>query len=344
MTKFTTLKPASGVAPTKRFSELRLFRGSIAKSSYPGEAYWHYKIEDVPNINKYHECNWDGVILIRGRHPNASKEWSEDSIRRNSSNFPDKGCAWIMVDVDGYDAQNSEQGVREYIKKELPTEFHSAACSIQFSASTGVHEKGELTKRGMNCHLTFFLDREVTNAEIKVWLKGRNVDMALYTSVQPHYVMDPIIGEGVDVRLNTRRIFIDGEPEVKVPNIEPQKLYVRHSLRRRNSRKSLLRELMTCDFIRHFIEVGVEAGAGRYTATRAFCHNVVLADRGDEIVDRALGGHKHENAVKRSLQHFDHPICCSTFLPEIEFTCPNFDGEKCKFGVTAPIAIAGRVK
>jgi hypothetical protein len=342
--KITKLIPISSASPTKRFV---VYHEELAVVAYPLEEHWTHEVIKTDTILDFHDYDLQGSIIIRGTpdSPPQSLAGHPDSSRRNTVNFPGKGCDWLMLDVDCFEGLScTEDGVRQFIRDVLPQVFQGVACSVQFSASAGIYENGEPIKAGLNCHITFALNRPLTNSEVKKWLSGLPVDMALYSPVQPHYVTDPQIEEGIDIRLEQRRIFINGTSAVNVPEIKLPPARRRKPIRRSKLNTPTLGQLMACDFIRHYVEVGVKPGEGRYAATRAFCHNVIHADRGVEIIGRALTGHKHENAVKRSLQRFNHPICCSTFLPSIKFNCPNFDGEKCKFGITAPIAIAGRVK
>jgi len=335
MPYFNVLVPSSGTTPTKSFLNTN---GEINVTPYPKENYWHHGVFNIPSIRTYHEQDWSGSVLIRGLHKHPCfNHFSNKSVRRRSEVFPEHDCCWVMVDVDEYSAPCTIDGVQQFIKNELPEQFRDAACSVQFSASAGIFQQGLPLKEGLNCHLTFFLNRPLNNPQVKQWLKGRPVDMALYTPVQPHYVTDPVIGKGVDLRLEHRRIFIDGHPEVKVPDITvPESQPYRTPPP--NQTRNTLRDVKHC----HFIQDVINNGAKGYVRTRAFCHNAALLQKGDEIINRVLTGYKNEEAIRRSLKSFSLPILCKTIVEDGGFECPSFCGDRCSTGARAPIAIAGR--
>jgi hypothetical protein len=338
MPQITVLQPADKTIPTKAF---KVENNELIVESYPRTLYWGHTTINPPHIKDYHEAyeKLQGCILIRGV-PHSPQDKS-----RRSKNFPDKGCDWLMIDIDSYNTACDENGVREYITSELADEFQNVACSVQFSASAGIYWSGKPLKPGLNCHITFFLDRQLTNPEVKQLLRNRRVDMALYTPVQPHYVTDPIIGDGIDLRLEQRTLFMDGDDVVQVPAIDiPPRGSSKKFTPRTNGREPTLRQLMKCDFVHHFLNGGVPDGDGRYAATRAFCHNIALAQRGSEIIDDVLIDYVNADAIRRSMERFQHPICCKTFLPDIAFECAKFNGECCSTGATAPIAIARWLK
>jgi hypothetical protein len=249
-----------------------------------------------------------------------------------------------MIDVDKYETSCDRDGVNFFIENELPKEFHGVACSVQFSSSAGILVNNQPIKPGLNCHLMFALDRPLFNIEVKQWLSKCNIDKSLYSATQIHYVTDPIIAKNITINLPERRFFVDGKPFVKPPSIQPMITTDTQPYYKHNPNPPTLRSLMACDFIKHFIETGIQSGEGRYQGMRAFCHNVIHADGGPKIVDEALKDSKHESAIRRSLERFEHPICCSTFLPDIKFQCPKFNGTRCITGAKAPIAISWRHK
>ncbi len=105
---------------------------------------------------------------------------------------PEGGRRYVMLDFDNVRCpkkidftQNPESGIRHLISL-LPSSFHDVTCFYQVSASAGV-------KPGLRAHLWFWLDRRVTNAELKTWAKDLSVavDRTLFGPVQPHYVATP---------------------------------------------------------------------------------------------------------------------------------------------------------
>ena len=339
--KITVLNPVIKIPPTKRFDS----NGEEIKvTAYPKISDWKWNIISLKNIHDYHHLNLHGFIIIRGT-PNAKDQLNQGSIvNRDSNNFTDQGCDWLMIDVDKYETSCDRDGVNFFIENELPKEFHGVACSVQFSSSAGILVNNQAIKSGLNCHLMFALDRPLFNIEVKQWLSKLNIDKSLYSATQIHYVTDPIIAKDITIKLPERRFFVDGKPFVKPPSIQPMITTDTQPFYKHNPNPPTLRSLMACDFIKHFIETGIQSGEGRYQGTRAFCHNVIHADGGPKIVDEALKDSKHESAIRRSLGRFEHPICCSTFLPDIKFQCPKFNGTRCITGAKAPIAISWRHK
>ncbi len=337
MANFTILKPKFGQVPTKNYE---VINGELSVVSYPKIKCWTHDQIEIPDIQTYHAVLTDlnGFILIRGALVNT------ESNLRNGNVYQDHGCGWVMIDVDGVDLPNTIEGVQQFIDTELPPEFHGVACSVQFSSSAEIYEAGEPYKPGLHCHAVFFLDRLLFNNEVKHWLKGCPIDFNLFTSAQPHYVSPPMIGTGVDCRLEQRNVFLDGEDSINVPDlgVVPPRPVPRTRSNHISNFAPKFVDLLLCDFIRHFVNNGIADGEGRYEANRAFCHNVALTKDGAQLVDAALDGYEHAEAIHRSLQRFLHPICCSTFLPMIDYKCPKFDGEQCITGARAPIAIAGR--
>ncbi len=339
--KITVLHPVNKIPPTKRFDS----NGEEIKvTAYPKIFDWKWNIISLENTHDYHHLNLHGFIIIRGT-PNAKAQLNKGSVvNRDSDNFTDQGCDWLMIDVDKYETSCDRDGVNFFIENELPKEFHGVACSVQFSSSAGILVNNQPIKPGLNCHLMFALDRPLFNIEVKQWLSKCNIDKSLYSATQIHYVTDPIIAKNITINLPERRFFIDGKPFVKPPSIQPMITTDTKPFYKHNPNPPTLRSLMACDFIKHFIETGIQSGEGRYQGTRAFCHNVIHADGGPKIVDEALKDSKHESAIRRSLGRFEHPICCSTFLPDIKFQCPKFNGTRCITGAKAPIAISWRHK
>ena len=339
--KITVLHPVNKIPPTKRFDS----NGEEIKvTAYPKIFDWKWNIISLENTHDYHHLNLHGFIIIRGT-PNAKAQLNKGSVvNRDSDNFTDQGCDWLMIDVDKYETSCDRDGVNFFIENELPKEFHGVACSVQFSSSAGILVNNQPIKPGLNCHLMFALERPLLNIEVKQWLSKCNIDKSLYSATQPHYVTDPIIAKNITINLPERRFFIDGKPFVKPPSIQPMITTDTKPFHNHNPNPPTLRSLMACDFIKHFIEAGIQSGEGRYQGTRAFCHNVIHADGGPKIVDEALKDSKHESAIRRSLNRFEHPICCSTFLPDIKFQCPKFNGTRCITGAKAPIAISWRHK
>ena len=126
--------------------------------------------------------------VIRGE-PGADLEVP---CRRNKSNFTDTAQAWVMLDIDKLAAPKHLRALpytdehAAYAASTLPDAFQGVSCVWQASASAGKDPKV------LKLHLWYLLDRPLTAAELRVWLKGAAIDPSTLRCVQPHYTADPI--------------------------------------------------------------------------------------------------------------------------------------------------------
>ena len=100
----------------------------------------------------------------------------------------------------------------------VPDEFQEVSFHWQFSSSAGIGDSNKVS-----AHLWFWLNRPVTNAELKAWAKQSNlpVDTALFSAVQPHYTAAPIFDDGLVDPLPCRSgLWQGGSDEVKFPHVE----------------------------------------------------------------------------------------------------------------------------
>ena len=326
----TQLIPANNLIPRKSFI---VYDNKLKISSYPPIKYWYFNIINVPDIREYHSLDLSGSILIRG----TPKPTLLQPALRKSTNFIDQGTNWIMLDVDGFNANCDRDGVKHFIENELPDEFQNVTCSVAFSASAGI----EQIKPGLNVHLMYELSRSLTGQQIKIWLRGCPIDFSLYSAVQPHYVTDPFL-ENVTCTLTERKFLLIGEhdivtpPVIKIPEVKRKV-----SFKSSSGKKPKLNGLMQCDFVRYFLYQNISDGDGRYEAFRAFFHSAMQVREGPELVAKYLDDYVHSDAIIRSIEGFPKPITCASFLPKIKFQCPHFKNGQCaKFNVTSPAGVA----
>ena len=144
-------------------------------------------------------------LVIRGA-PRADLDIGRPQ-RRQKTNFrtPPRGRQWVLVDVDkvslppGLSLREDIDAVREHVIGLLPAEFHRASHHWQLSSSAGITDPS-----GVSLHLWFWLDRPVSDAQLKAWSADWNaragiklIDPALFNDVQPHYTAAPVF-DGVD--------------------------------------------------------------------------------------------------------------------------------------------------
>ena len=328
--KITQLIPANNLIPRKSFFVLN---NELKIISYPPIKHWYFKIINVDGISEYHSLDLSGSILIRG----VPKATLLQPALRKSSNFIDQGTNWIMLDIDGFNANCDRDGVQQFIERELPAEFQNVTCSVAFSASAGI----EQIKPGLNAHLMYALSRSLTGQEIKIWLRGCPIDFSLYSAVQPHYVTDPFL-ENVTCTLTERKFLLIGEHDMVIPPvIKIPKTTSKVSFKSSSGKKPKLNGLMQCDFVRYFLYQNISDGDGRYEAFRAFFHSAMQVREGPELVAKYLDDYVHSDAIIRSIEGFPKPITCASFLPKIKFQCPHFKNGQCaKFNVTSPAGVA----
>ena len=122
---------------------------------------------------------------------------------------------WLALDFDGVarpegvPADDLTLCASEAIRR-LPGAFHEARCIVQASAGHGI-------KPGCRLRLWYWLDRAVTGAEAKRWLRGSPVDPSIFRTVQPIYTAAPVFAAGAVDHLPNRMVVTDGAAAVPVP-------------------------------------------------------------------------------------------------------------------------------
>jgi predicted P-loop ATPase len=120
-------------------------------------------------------------------------------LRRRKSHFDDKPVSWVMLDIDSLRLPKHLRSVpytaehAAFAASSLPAEFSGVSCVWQASASAGVDA------RQLKMHLWFVLDRPLTAAQLRVWLRGAAIDHSTLKSTQPHYTAAPLGADSVYV-------------------------------------------------------------------------------------------------------------------------------------------------
>lgn len=163
-------------------------------------------------------------IIVRGAPNVATKQ----IFRRKASNHTDgtgnldhAPRRWVWLDLDSVEVETAAdwrdspgQAVRDTIEQHLPPPFHNRSVHWQWSSSQG-------TKSGLRLHLAFWLDRAVSDAELKAWLADAPVDRAMFDSIQAHYTAAPVFTGGAIDPVPQRSGVIHGETDtVVVPSID----------------------------------------------------------------------------------------------------------------------------
>lgn len=355
----TAACPHYGENPTKSFS----VTDGIFNKNRPKITFWDVYQHEFSNIHDIHDLlanqiDYAPFILMReSLHPKVDNI----NIRKLGDNFIDRGCWWLMLDVDEFELPEgidpySQEAIEYFIRNHLPSELHGITCSAHFSPSTGIIDptKGQLVKQGLNVHLIFVLNFPATSYQASYWLKDYPVDDALFHTVQAHYVMDPVIGEGITCLVRDRHILIKGNKDVvTVPQLvksHPRTRQYRvnggdypssyHSSYIPNPKSSNddwknpayglpePRHVMACNFMQDFVadEIHTEH---RYYLARAFATNAYRT-QGDaeDFVREGLdmnypGGYTHTEDIIDKLPP-TRPISCR-YIVDQGYDCAHFN-------------------
>ena len=163
--------------------------------------------------------------LIEGRQKENIRRTGKSHLFNDpNSNFNPAPRQWCMIDIDDLelpteyaDIDASKSDILAYTTAKLPEAFRGVDCHYQFSASMGVK------KDKVRVHLWYWLNRRVSDAEMKAWMGQSDVpvDMSLFRPVQPHFTANPIFENGAINPLPNRSGVYDahgGQDTVTVPD------------------------------------------------------------------------------------------------------------------------------
>jgi hypothetical protein len=123
------------------------------------------------------------------------------------------GQPWVLIDIDklpvppGIDpVSDPERAITYLVEHALPPELRDVTFVWQWSSSTGMQGAGLLS-----AHLWFWLDRPMSETDLKEWYFSNkwvrenetHIDPTLFRLVQPHYTAGPIF-DGVRDPLTRR--------------------------------------------------------------------------------------------------------------------------------------------
>jgi hypothetical protein len=143
---------------------------------------------------------------------------------------PVGGRRWVLIDFDKVpipahiDLVDDPEGGVEYLVGLLPCEFSDdVTYHWQLSSSAGMGDLGVLS-----AHVWFWLDRPITEAELRRWASTIEVpvDRSLFNEVQPHYTAEPIFDAGARDPLPRRsglRIGLEDAVQLVVPDPAPRR-------------------------------------------------------------------------------------------------------------------------
>ena len=154
---------------TKRFA---LENGSLTKTSYPMVRNFSSTTYDIDTIQQFYDKTIEhaeqGDCLLKGK---LNRVLSSESRAGSTSSID--STQWVLFDLDNIIGFTS---VEDFIHSVLSPEFHDCSYIVHMSSSAGIKDN-----EALNCHLAFFLDREMPAPILKVYLEQLN-----YTSAALH--------------------------------------------------------------------------------------------------------------------------------------------------------------
>lgn len=215
----------------------RPLKGKV-KTSYLHDSY----TVPVSNLADFYEAldsvrSNPNAFIIRGR----GREDMMTKVRRTKddpANFYEQATQWICFDFDSL--MNVSDGnvpwdevmrfpdcVQYIIRHCLPDEFSYVDCIYQWSSSAGLYYKDKPIKEGINIHLFFWLDRAVTDKELKAWFKEYkepDFDPSVFRTITPIFVGNHIVKDDriIDTIPDDEKfgIVLGEQSEVRVPEID----------------------------------------------------------------------------------------------------------------------------
>jgi hypothetical protein len=313
---------------------------TVTEAGYSKAKFFSYTTHEVTRLEDLYAllerfAAGQDTCLIRG----MPVEDLPQPVRRVGENFPMPvdGTRWVCLDIDGislppYLSPSSLEAV-EYAIQQLPAEFHRVSYIAQFSASAGLLQTdGTPYKQGLRVHLYFVLERDTTNAELKNWLHEYPVDLAVFSAVQPHYVCDPILGEGVQCAVERRLNLVRKDEEtISVPS-QVLPYGGDRCLGPSNTNwvdpadgPPTLDDLLTCEFVDWYLSRPHPEGE-RYEQSRAFAHNLrrVATEDWETLLEQLIpGDFPYTDAIVASAEH-SRPIGCGHIYLHA-YRCPQYD-------------------
>ncbi len=141
----------------------------------------------------------------------------------------DGGRWWVMLDLDkapmpeGCSVDHPDKLIGALVQACVPRPFHDVTCHWQLSSSAGLGDG-----KTVSAHVWFWLDRRVSDGELKRWARAWNakvgsqaVDPALFDPIQIHYIAAPEFVDGAKDPLGRRSGLLEGGREtVAFPVLE----------------------------------------------------------------------------------------------------------------------------
>lgn len=218
-----TVLASKGPLLTKRWT---------ANGIQPYDRAKHFEVANVPvdDIKGLHLALADlervpTSCAIRGEWAGAG-DWG--NTQRTLEFFKERPRHWVCLDVDGWEmpigkdlGAHAGEVVQDFVRHELPIEFHGASFHWQLSSSAGKPGSEHLLK----AHLWFWLSEPRSGEELETWARALQlpVDVTVFRTVQIHYTAAPIFDPGIADPIPVRSGFVEGllreDVELVLPDV-----------------------------------------------------------------------------------------------------------------------------
>lgn len=180
----------------------------------------HGSLDDIHRTlqkaqQKHQFCAVRGELIGRKAAECIRRLSNPDLRTGDAPTIRDCARAWVAVDVDSIPIPPScdrrdVEGCGRAVISQLPAEFHDAEVIVQATAGHGF-------KPGARLRLWYWLQRPLTGAECKVWLRDAPVDPAVFRAAEPIYTAAPLFGGELQDPVPVRLAKLPGQREVRVP-------------------------------------------------------------------------------------------------------------------------------
>jgi hypothetical protein len=126
---------------------------------------------------------------------------------------------WVALDMDAVTRPDSVpvadlEACGRLALALLPPSFAAAACIVQATGGHGF-------KPGARLRLWYWLERPITGAEAKRWLRRVPLDTSVFGAVQPIYTARPVLSAGIADPCPLRLARLPGLAALPVPELSP---------------------------------------------------------------------------------------------------------------------------
>jgi hypothetical protein len=180
-------------------------------------------VQDLPALaellqslaSRHDTCVLRGAVRHAARSFGVRRLLHSDPASGDAPTLVEVSRKWLALDLDrlllprGTDPRDLEL-CGHLARASLPAVFQTACCIVVATAGHGF-------KDGASLRLWFLLDRALSGAECKRWLRDAPVDLSIFGAAQPIYTAAPLF-RGMADPLPVRLVTLDGMARVAPPS------------------------------------------------------------------------------------------------------------------------------